>query len=57
MNSRIDTLLSKFHLEQRHWDYVGRHKNFNEVDFSQVDTILEKERKKIFELFKGSTSL
>ena len=53
MNSRIDTLLSKFHLENRHWDYVKEHKNFNDIDYSHVDKILNKERNKSFDYLKA----
>jgi hypothetical protein len=57
MNSRIDTLLSKFHLENRHWDYVKEHKNFNDIDYSHVDEIINEERKKSFDYLRNALGI
>ena len=57
MNSRIDTLISKFNLENRHWDYVKEHKNFNEIDYSHVDEIINEERNKSFDYLKNALGI
>ncbi len=57
MNSRIDTLLSKFKLEDRHWDYVKEHENYFDIDYSHVDAILEEEREKSFNYLKKALGL
>jgi len=57
MNSRIDTLLSKFNLENRHWDYVKEHKNFSDMDYSHVDEILKEERKKSFDYLRNALGI
>lgn len=57
MNSRIDTLLSKFKLEDRHWDYVKEHENYFQIDYSHVDAILEEEREKSFNYLKKALGL
>jgi len=57
MNSRIDTLLSKFNLENRHWGYVKEHKNFNDIDYSHVDEIINEERKKSFDYLRNALGI
>lgn len=57
MNSRIDTLLSKFNLVNRHWDYVKEHKNFNEIDYSHVDEIINDESKKSYEYLRNALGI
>lgn len=52
MNSRIDTLLDKFQLKERHWDYVNEHQNYSDIDFSHVPNILREEREKSFNFLR-----
>ena len=51
MNSRINTLLRKFKLEDRVNENFDINKVF-EIDYSNVDEILKGERKKVMEYFK-----
>lgn len=51
MNSRINTLLRKFKLEDRVNENFDINKVF-EIDYSNVDDILKGERKKVMEYFK-----
>ena len=46
MSSRLKTLLSKFNLEQRKWENISKEDYFSPYN-NEVDTILEKERKKM----------
>lgn len=46
MSSRIDTLLSKFHLEDRRFNKVKTHGNIFNVNYSHIQDILDIERKK-----------
>lgn len=48
MNSRITTLLSTFNFENRHIDRVTKGVDILNMDFSHVDGILAKERRKSF---------
>lgn len=51
MNSRIDTLLKMFHLERCKGEKSLDSVNFD-IDFSNIDNILEKERNKAHEFIK-----
>jgi hypothetical protein len=44
MDSRIDTILSKFKLEERKWDKIKGNEDVMCIDYSHVPEILEKER-------------
>lgn len=64
MNSRIDTLLSKFKLESRRADNLFYDKNnlldsnkLFEVDYSHVPLILDAERKKAYDYLKEVLNL
>ena len=46
MNSRIETLLSKFNLKLRKWENIKDDQNFFHLDYSQVAPILKSEREK-----------
>lgn len=46
MNSRIDTLLSNFKFENRHWDYIKDSNFYFDIDYGHVQAILDFERKK-----------
>lgn len=57
MNSRIDTLLYKFQLEERKWENIKRTNNYYDVDFSNIPKILEVERKKANSYLKKALQL
>jgi hypothetical protein len=57
MNSRIDTLLSKFKLENRKWSNINGSSDILNIDFSHVSTILEKERNKAINYLKTALSI
>lgn len=49
MNSRIDTLLNRFNLLDRKWDYIKQSQDYLGTDFSHTDQIFEDERSKTYE--------
>ena len=57
MNSRIDTLLSKFHLDSRRWDNIRNADDFFKIDFSHVHEILEYERNKAIKYLKNALDI
>ena len=57
MNSRIDTILSKFKLEERKWDKIVEKDDAMSIDYSHVPEILEKERIKTYDYLKKSLKL
>lgn len=57
MSSRIETLLSKFKLEDRKWEKVMKTGDYFEVDFSHVQLILEAERNKAYEYLKHALNI
>jgi len=57
MNSRIDTLLSKFKLESRRANNVTDNNQIFEVDYSHVPPILEVERKKAYDYLKEALNV
>lgn len=57
MNSRINTLLSKFELLNRKADNIKVGKNIFNVDFSHVPLILEAERKKAIDYLKNALEI
>lgn len=52
MNSRIETLLTIFNLKDRMWENISNLNNIKDVDYSNVNNILEKERKKSLDFIK-----
>jgi hypothetical protein len=54
MSSRIDTLLSKFKLESRKWDYLKGGSNIFKIDYTHVPEILDIERKKALKYLEKS---
>lgn len=48
MNSRIDTLLTKFNLIDRKWESVKQSQDYFGVDFSHTGPIFEYERSKAY---------
>jgi hypothetical protein len=46
MNSRMDTLLSKFQLECRKWENISNTKKYFEIEYSHIPKILKDERNK-----------
>ena len=46
MNSRLDTLLHKFRLETRKWNFMKKDNNYFDVDFFHFNLIIEEERAK-----------
>lgn len=46
MNSRIETLLAKFKLEDRKWKNIRNSKKYFDIDYSHIEPILNKERNK-----------
>lgn len=54
MNSRIDTLLSKFKFEDRRWENIKNRSNIFDIDFSHVPEILELERNKALDYLKNA---
>lgn len=57
MNSRIDTLLSKFKLESRKWENINGSKDFFNIDFSHVPEILEYERNKALDYLRNALDI
>lgn len=57
MNSRIDTLLSKFKLESRRANNITDNSQIFEIDYSHVPPILEAERKKAYEYLKEALNV
>jgi len=53
MNSRIDTLLSKFHLNSRKWDILDRDVEILSIDYSDAYPVLQTERKKAFDYLQS----
>jgi hypothetical protein len=49
MSSRIDTLLGKFHFENRKQHLLENNNKYFEIDFKHVPDIMELERKKVFD--------
>lgn len=56
MNSRIETILSTFKLESRHQRNIDDASIFN-ADYSHVDLILERERKKALDFLKKALNI
>lgn len=56
MNSRIDTLLKLFNKEERYAMDIDNKKIFN-MDFSNVDSIMEGERKRAYRYLKNAMKL
>jgi|LSQX01.2.fsa_nt_gb hypothetical protein len=46
INSRIDTLLLKFGLEDRKWDSISKNKNYFNINYNKKNEVLELERNK-----------
>ena len=57
MNSRIDTLLSKFKLGSRKANNITDNNQIFEIDYSHVPPILEAERKKAYEYLKEALNV
>ncbi|MCF8009644.1 MAG: polysaccharide pyruvyl transferase family protein [Halanaerobiales bacterium] len=57
INSRIDTLLSKFNFEERHWSHISLNKNYFDIDYFHVDSILKQEREKSLIYLKKALGL
>lgn len=57
MNSRIDTLLRTFELEQRKWENISNNKEVFNIDYSNVPEILEIERKRSLLFIEKSIGL
>lgn len=53
MNSRLDTLLSKFNLTDRKYTGQGI-EEINNIDYGKVNTILEQEKKKSIDFLKNA---
>jgi hypothetical protein len=56
MNSRIDTLLKKFKLENRKWESNKASSDLLKLDFSHITAILEKERSESINYLKNALS-
>lgn len=56
MNSRIDTLLKKFHLEKQYYNNKIDD-NLLKIDYSNIDFLLEKERKKSTDYLKKALNI
>lgn len=54
MNSRIDTILSKFQLEERKWDKMEHDSTYFDIDYRHVSSILENERGKVVDYLTKS---
>lgn len=52
MNSRMDTILTKFGFESRKWNIVDKKKELFSVDFNNVSIILKTEREKTYSYLK-----
>lgn len=57
MNSRIETLLRKFNLENRKWGNVNESSDILDVDFSHVSPLLKKERELAFNYLRNALSV
>lgn len=57
MNSRIDTLLSKFKLESRKWENIKNANDIFNIDFSHIPPILEAERNKALNYLKKALNV
>jgi exopolysaccharide biosynthesis predicted pyruvyltransferase EpsI len=57
MGSRIDTLLSKFKLEDRKWNNIKNTNAIFNVDFSHIPPILDSERKKALNYLKNALDI
>lgn len=56
MNSRLQTLLKTFHMEQRVFDEKNKMKLYEPVDYATVEEILQKEREKAKEFLDHAMS-
>ena len=54
MNTRIDTLLSKFNYKQRLRDDLENTEGICNMDFSHTYQIIQREREKVYEYLKDS---
>lgn len=57
MNSRIDTLLSKFNFMDRKWESTKLSQNYFDVDFSHTGSIFEYERFRAYSYLKNALDL
>ncbi|SFF09044.1 polysaccharide pyruvyl transferase family protein [Trichococcus pasteurii] len=57
MNSRIDTLLSKFKLDNRKWENVKQTRKYFNVDFTHTEPILIDERNKAYKYLKNALEI
>ncbi|OIP83957.1 MAG: hypothetical protein AUK44_03800 [Porphyromonadaceae bacterium CG2_30_38_12] len=57
MSSRIDTLLHKFHFENRKQTLLEQSNQYYNVDFAHVDAIMNSERHKVIEYLKKALDL
>lgn len=57
MNSRIETLLSKFELNSRSIDKMSMEEDLLRIDFSHIPYILETERKKSIDYLKNALDI
>lgn len=54
MNSRIETLLSMFQLKDRKWENISAIADIYNVDYSNIEIILDRERKKSLQFLEES---
>lgn len=57
MNSRVDTLLSKFNLDSRRWDNIRNADDIFIINFSHVHEIFEYERNKAMDYLKNALDI
>lgn len=57
INSRINTLLKKFQLENRKWENLRNEEEIFKINFSNIQSILEYERQKAFSYLKKALDL
>lgn len=57
MNSRIETLLSKFNMQSRKWENIQDGENLFQIDYSHVAPILEFEREKTINYLKEALNI
>ena len=57
MNSRIDTLLTKFNLMDRKWESVKQSQDYFGADFSHTGPIFEYERSKAYSYLKNALDI
>jgi hypothetical protein len=57
MNSRVDTLLSKFKLEDRKWENIKNSHDYFKIDYSHVPPILEVEQKQAISYLKKALDI